>query len=123
MEATAMVQMTKRRFELLRFLGNLGNMSFMVIATLLITYSAALLCECKDRSRYFVNSLELPDDGPRSRAVAHEVRLLLSQMSRQVEMTAWRFYKLNRGAILQTIGACITYVSLVVQSAGDVLED
>lgn len=147
--------MAKRGFELLRWLGSMGNLSYMVVTLFWMTYSAALLCECNERSRHIVNSFEVVDKGPTCRAFVHEVRqgghsndlandlhpvtlrfvtvclispccshqirLLLSQMNQAVVFTAWRFYKLDRASILQTFGACITYVSLFVQGANDVL--
>lgn len=52
------LQMMRRNFELLRFLGTAGNLSIMLVFLVAITGSAALAGECNDRSRVYVNAFQ-----------------------------------------------------------------
>ena len=52
------------------------------------------------------------------RSLDPQIRLLLSQMNvKDVQMTAWKFYSLDRSALMKTFASVVTYVSLVVESA------
>ncbi|XP_028966838.1 uncharacterized protein LOC114828128 [Galendromus occidentalis] len=116
-ESAASVQMMRRNFQLLRFLGTLGNLVIMVVLMVANTGSAAIVCECRDRSRVFVNCLQSRTGA--GSPVSHQV----SQMDQRVQLTAWKMYKLDRAAIMTTLGACVTYVSLVIQRTEDALEN
>ncbi|XP_022707452.1 uncharacterized protein LOC111271127 [Varroa jacobsoni] len=53
-----------------------------------------------------------------------QMRLLATQMAvENVQMTAFRFYSLNRSAFMTVMGAAVTYVSFVAQTAQKVTSE
>ncbi|XP_003746805.1 uncharacterized protein LOC100907580 [Galendromus occidentalis] len=97
------------------------SLAFLVIVIPLVTISTAEICDCPRKSIQAVNKL-LQEQGTLDVAAGtHQIRLFLSQMYvKDVQMTAWRFYKLDRAALMTTYGASVSYVSLVLQSTGKV---
>ncbi|OQR79644.1 hypothetical protein BIW11_05586, partial [Tropilaelaps mercedesae] len=87
-----------------------GNLGF-------VTVSTSLVCECKDRSEHIVRHL-LSQPQAYLVASSHQARLFATQMRiENVQMTAFRFYNLNRSAFMTVLGASVTYVSFVAQTA------
>ncbi|XP_018494250.1 uncharacterized protein LOC108863962 [Galendromus occidentalis] len=96
------------------------NMTYLLTMISITTASTSKLCESPKRSMRIVHDL-LQNYGAgfaNMTAGSQQIRLLLSQMQvKYVQMTAWRFYKLDRAALMTTLGASVTYVSVVVQSS------
>lgn len=80
--------MTKRRFELFRFLGSMVNTCYVCFSLFLITGSAALLCEAHSRFRHVVNAIHIADHGYTSRALVHEVCVLMRRHAKSLRYNA-----------------------------------
>lgn len=81
-------QMTKRRFELFRFLGSMVNTCYVCFSLFLITGSAALLCEAHSSSRHVVNAIHIADQGYTSRALVHEVCVPMRRHAKSLRYSA-----------------------------------
>ncbi|KAL1424971.1 hypothetical protein MTO96_019622 [Rhipicephalus appendiculatus] len=102
------------------------DMAYMLVCFVVVSFSAAAVCEAHDDSLPQVNRLAavhcamapVPDQ-----EFLEQASLLMSQMqTRDVSLTAWKFYELNRAALVTTGGAVATYVVVVLQMAPSFLE-
>ncbi|KAK8770600.1 hypothetical protein V5799_012935 [Amblyomma americanum] len=101
------------------------DMLYMLVCFIIVSFSAAAVCEAHDDSLPRVNRMvaaHCATPAPDSEFL-EQAFLLASQMqTRDVSLTAWKFYDLNRAALVTTGGAIATYVVVVLQMAPTFLE-
>ncbi|KAL3193750.1 hypothetical protein MRX96_000049 [Rhipicephalus microplus] len=102
------------------------DMLYMLVCFVVVSFSAAAVCEAHDDSLPQVNRLAAAHCMTASvpnQEFLEQAFLLMSQMqTRNVSLTAWNFYELNRAALVTTAGAVATYVLVVLQMAPSFLE-
>ncbi|XP_065298561.1 uncharacterized protein [Dermacentor albipictus] len=99
---------------------------YMLVGFVVVSFSAAAVCKAYDDSLPQVNHLAAVHCAVApvpNQAFLEQASLLMSQMqTRDVSLTAWKFYELNRAALVTTGGAVATYVVVVLQMAPSFLE-
>ncbi|CAN8030825.1 unnamed protein product [Ixodes persulcatus] len=99
------------------------DLAYMVIFFSIVSFSTAAVCQAYNATLNDVNLMSARMSQVDDAEFARQALLLMSQMqSISVSVTAWKFYDMNRAALITTLGAVVTYVVVVFQMAPKLLQ-
>lgn len=122
-EATHLLQLKASEHVIVKTQISL-DLFYLISLLILVSHAGAAVCEGHSSSLLEVNRLAATDPNAEDPEFSAQAFLLMSQMqATDVSLTAWKFYDLNRAALITTGGATATYVAIVLQMAPSFLED
>ncbi|EEC18322.1 hypothetical protein IscW_ISCW023798 [Ixodes scapularis] len=99
------------------------DLAYMLVFFGIVSFSSAAVCQAYNATLNYVNLMSARMSQVDDAEFARQALLLMSQMqSISVSVTAWKFYDMNRAALITTLGAVVTYVVVVFQMAPKLLQ-